>query len=442
MDTNSNETTLQQFIKKIDAKSCKIAIVGLGYVGLPLAVAFAETGLQVIGIDLDEQKVEQLNQGVSYVEDIDSAELVGLVEQGWLSATTQFEALAEVEAIIVCVPTPLSKTKDPDMTYIISATDQIARYIQPGQLIVLESTTYPGTTEEIIFPRIAKSGDTVGEDFFLAFSPERIDPGRTDYTIRTTPKVIGGVTPNCLTAAQALYNVAIDQVVPVSSPKAAEMVKLLENTFRAVNIGLVNEVALMCDKLGLNVWEIIDAASTKPYGFTPFYPGPGLGGHCIPIDPRYLSWKLQTLNYRARFIELAEDINFSMPHYVVSKVADALNEAGKPMKGSQVFMLGVAYKANIGDLRESPAIDIIELLLEKGVEVVYNDPYVQSFSLDERDFTSIPWENHLAGADCAIIITDHNLYDWPTIIRESPIIIDTRNALKDIDIDHTRLIRL
>ncbi|MCL4296071.1 MAG: nucleotide sugar dehydrogenase [Anaerolineae bacterium] len=433
---------LQRFIDKVNARESKVAIIGLGYVGLPLAVAFAENAIRVVGIDLDTCRVAQINEGCSYVEDVSAAQVADLVRRGHLRATAQFEVLAEIDAVIVCVPTPLSKTKDPDMSYIIAATDQIAQYVHSGQLIVLESTTYPGTTEEIILPRIVKNGYQVGEDFFLAFSPERIDPGRTDYTVRTTPKVIGGMTPDCLAATQALYSVAIDTIVPVSSPRAAEMVKLLENTFRAVNIGLVNEVALMCDKLGLDVWEIIDAASTKPYGFTSFYPGPGLGGHCIPIDPRYLSWKLQTLNYRARFIEVAEEVNFSMPQYVVTKVADALNEAGKPVKGSRIFVLGVAYKANIGDMRESPALDIIELLLHKGAEIAYNDPYVPSFSLNGHEFTSTDWENALAEFDCVVIVTNHSLYDWQAVGQKGRLVVDTRNALKGIQTPHHKTVRL
>ncbi|MBI1881778.1 MAG: nucleotide sugar dehydrogenase [Chloroflexi bacterium] len=434
--------TLQRFIDKVNTREVKVAIIGLGYVGLPLATAFAENEVRVIGIDLDAHKVAQINRGHSYVEDVAEDQLSHLVKKGHLCATTQFDVLAEVEAVIVCVPTPLSKTEDPDMSYIIAATDQIARYVHAGQLIVLESTTYPGTTEEIILPRIVKNGYEVGQDFFLAFSPERIDPGRTDYTVRTTPKVIGGMTPHCLTATQTLYGVAIDTIVPVSSPRAAEMVKLLENTFRAVNIGLVNEVALMCNKLGLNVWEIIDAAGTKPYGFTSFYPGPGLGGHCIPIDPRYLSWKLQTLNYRARFIEVAEEVNFSMPQYVVNKVADALNEASKPVKGSRIFILGVAYKANVGDMRESPALDIIELLLHKGAKIAYHDPYVPSFSLNDHEFASIDWESALATHDCVVIATNHSLYDWSAVAQKSQIVVDTRNALKSISSQHSRIIHL
>jgi UDP-N-acetyl-D-glucosamine dehydrogenase len=341
-------------LERIAHRQAQIGIVGLGYVGLPLAVAFAEKGFRVIGVDVVAEKVEMINRGVSYVEDVPDGVLRPFVEQGLLQATTDYGALAAVDAISICVPTPLRKTKDPDISYIIHAADEIARVGASGKLVILESTTYPGTTEEIILPRLVENGDTVGEDVFIAFSPERIDPGRTDYTVWTTPKVIGGMTPACVEIAEALYGHIVERPVMVSSPAAAEMVKLLENTFRAVNIALVNEVALMCDKLGLNVWEIVEAAATKPYGFMKFTPGPGVGGHCIPLDPHYLSWKLKTLNYNARFIELAGEINSHMPEYVVTKIADALNAERKAINGSAILILGVAYKPNIGDARESP----------------------------------------------------------------------------------------
>jgi UDP-N-acetyl-D-glucosamine dehydrogenase len=439
--TNSNQT-VQKFLDKVHTKEIKIAVIGLGYVGLPLAVAFAESGLKIVGIDLDYSKVDQINRGHSYVEDIESSLVAQLVETGKLSATHRFKAIATVDAIIVCVPTPLTKGKTPDMSSIIGAMEQISQFLQPGQLVVLESTTYPGTTEELILPELSKDGYKVGEDFYLAFSPERIDPGRKDYTMGTTPKVLGGITPQCLEVAKALYSKVIEHVVPVSSTRAAEMVKLLENTYRAVNIGLINEIAIICDKLKLDVWEVIDAASTKPYGFTPFYPGPGLGGHCIPIDPQYLAWKLHTLNYHFRFIEVAEAINFSMPQYVVTKVTNVLNEVKKSVNGSKILILGVAYKANIGDLRESPALDVIELLVEKGAEISYNDPYVPHFKLVDQEFTSVSWENNLSDFDCVVIITNHSLYDWERIAQESAIVIDTRNALKGISTDRTRIIRL
>jgi UDP-N-acetyl-D-glucosamine dehydrogenase len=438
----NSTATVQSFLQKVHTKEITIAVIGLGYVGLPLAVAFAESGLKIVGIDSDYYKVDQINRGQSYVEDIESSQVAQLVETGNLSATHRFRVLANVDAIIVCVPTPLTKGKTPDMSYITGVIEQISQFLQLGQLVVLESTTYPGTTEELILPQLAQDGYKVGEDFYLAFSPERIDPGRKDYTMRTTPKVLGGMTPQCLEVAKALYSTVIERVVPVSSTKAAEMVKLLENTYRAVNIGLINEIAIICDKLGLNVWEIIDAASTKPYGFTPFYPGPGLGGHCIPIDPQYLAWKLHTLNYNFRFIEVAEAINFSMPQYVIDKVTNALNEIRKSINGSKILILGVAYKANIGDLRESPALDAIELLVEKGAEISYNDPYVPHFKLAEREFISVPWENNLSDFDCVVIITNHALYDWERVAHESRIVIDTRNVLKDISDARARIVRL
>jgi len=342
----------EQLLARISNRTARVSVVGLGYVGLPLAVEFAKAGFRVVGLDVDEHKVEQLRAGQSYIPDVAQAELDALVAEGLLTATTDYSMLAEADAISICVPTPLRKSKDPDISYIVAAADGIACYSHPGQLVVLESTTYPGTTEEIILPRIRANGYKVGQDFFLAFSPERVDPGNKRYGTRNTPKIIGGVTPRCLEIACALYQTAVDTIVPVSSTRAAEMVKLLENTFRAVNIGLVNEIAIMCDKLGVDVWEVIEAARTKPFGFMPFYPGPGLGGHCIPIDPHYLSWKLKTLNYHARFIELAGEINSAMPLYVVSKVADALNELRKPLNGSQVLVLGVANKRDVKDVRE------------------------------------------------------------------------------------------
>jgi UDP-N-acetyl-D-glucosamine dehydrogenase len=418
-------------LEKIEKRQAKVGIVGLGYVGLPLAVAFAEAGFTVMGVDVDESKVTSLNAGESYIEDVASEAIRPLLQNGRFYASSDYATLADVDAISICVPTPLPKTKHPDVYYIIRATESIAQYGGTGKLIVLESTTYPGTTDEIILPRLVPNGDKVGEDFFLAFSPERIDPGRTDYVIRTTPKVIGGVTPACLEVAVSLYGTVVDQPVPVSSTATAEMVKLLENTFRAVNIGLVNEVALMCDKLGLNVWEVVQAAASKPYGFMPFYPGPGLGGHCIPIDPHYLSWKLKTLNYNARFIELAAEINSHMPDYVVSKVGDALNEDCKSIKGSKVLVLGVAYKPNVSDVRESPALDVIHLLLERGALVRYNDPFVpdlahEGFPLQSVDLTAVT----LQESDCVVIVTNHASYDWQMVAEHTAVIVDTRNALK------------
>ncbi len=427
----------EELLSKIKDRQAQLGIIGLGYVGLPLAVAFAEKGFRVRGIDIDPAKVNAINAGRSYVEDVPSEQLAPLVLSGLLQASTDYAELAHVDAISICVPTPLRKTKDPDISYIINAADKIANHGGSGKLIVLESTTYPGSTDEIILPRLTSNGDTVGEDFFLAFSPERVDPGRTDYNMETTPKVIGGVTPNCLEVALALYGEIVQQPVPVSSTSAAEMVKLLENTFRAVNIGLVNEVALMCDKLGLNVWEVIDAAKTKPYGFMPFYPGPGLGGHCIPIDPHYLSWKLRTLNYTARFIELASEVNGHMPEYVVSKVASALNNVSKAVNGSRILILGVAYKPNVSDIRESPALDVIHLLLERGAIVSYHDPHVPSVASDGISLDSVLLdEAALSAADCVVIVTNHDGYDWEWIAAKSQMIVDTRNAVGNSQFDH------
>lgn len=423
----------QQLLEKIAAREAVIGIVGLGYVGLPLAVAFAQEGFKVVGVDVDAGKVASLNRGESYVEDIPSSVLEPLVNDGLIRATTDYAAMATADAISICVPTPLRKTKDPDISYIVHAADCLATYMPPGQgqLIVLESTTYPGTTDEIVLPRFSQDGLEVGRDFFMAFSPERIDPGRTDYTVRTTPKVIGGVTSDCVEVAVALYGTVVDQPVPVSSTATAEMVKLLENTFRAVNIGLVNEVALMCDKLGLDVWEVVGAAATKPYGFMPFYPGPGLGGHCIPIDPHYLSWKLRTLNYTARFIELAAEVNSHMPDYVVGKVGDALNNERKPINGSRILVLGAAYKRDVGDVRESPALDVIHLLRERGADVAYNDPHIPTVRFDGYELSSVELSAEtVAAADCVVVVTDHAAYDWEWLADHAGLIVDTRNAVK------------
>ncbi|PDV99993.1 nucleotide sugar dehydrogenase [Candidatus Chloroploca asiatica] len=429
----SQTILLQAFLERVHRRDVSVAIIGLGYVGLPLAVVFAEAGLTVVGIDLDPRKVELLNAGESYIEDVPTSRLAPLVQAGRLRATTDVAVLAECDAVSICVPTPLRKTGDPDISYIVDATEQIARYLHRGMLVVLESTTYPGTTSEVILPRLSdhQDGLRVGEDFFLCFSPERVDPGRTDWTTRNTPKVMGGQTPACLEAGQALYGVAIETVVPVSSPAAAEMTKLLENTFRSVNIGLVNEVLLMCEKLGLDAWEVIEAAASKPFGFMKFTPGPGLGGHCIPIDPLYLSWKLRTLDYTARFIELASEINTGMPRYWVQKVQDALNEASKSLKGSNVLVVGIAYKKDVSDMRESPALDIIHLLQDKGASVTYHDPYVPDVDHDGITMTSVPnLHAALADADCAIIVTDHSTYDWPTIHATARVIVDTRRTLR------------
>ncbi len=422
----------EQLLKKVAERDARLAIIGMGYVGLPLAVVFAEAGFQVVGIDIDRRKVEALNAGQSYIEDIPSERLRPLVAEGLLTATTSFAVLRACDAVSICVPTPLNKTGDPDISYIADAAESIATHLRPGMLIVLESTTYPGTTTEVLLPRLSAGGEglRVGEEFFLCFSPERVDPGRKDWTTANTPKVMGGVTPACMEVGQALYGAAIERIVPVSSTEAAEMVKLLENTFRAVNIGLVNEVLLMCDKLGLDAWEVIEAAATKPFGFMKFTPGPGLGGHCIPIDPLYLSWKLKALKYNARFIELASEVNTGMPHYWVGKVQDALNDAGKAMKGSRVLVLGVAYKKDVSDLRESPALDIIHLLAAKGAQVSYHDPYVPSFSYDGVSLQAVKdLETALQYADCVVVATDHSVYDWAMVREGARLVVDTRRAV-------------
>lgn len=426
-----------RILSKIADREAVVGVVGLGYVGLPLAVAFAEAGFSVVGVDVDAEKVAALQAGESYVEDVPAAMLQPLVAQGLLRATTSYEALHEADAISICVPTPLRKTKDPDISYIIDATERIAALGARGKLVVLESTTYPGTTEEIILPKLSENGFEAGKDFFLAFSPERIDPGRTDHTIYTTPKVIGGLTEACTEVSLALYGTVVAEPVPVSSPATAEMVKLLENTFRAVNIALVNEVALMCDRLGLNVWEVVDAAATKPYGFMRFVPGPGVGGHCIPLDPHYLSWKLRTLNYTARFIELAAEVNSHMPEHVVAKIGDALNRERKAVNGSTVLVLGVSYKANVGDVRESPALDIIHLLQERGAHVCYHDPYVTDLSEEGVPLSSVALSDEaLSLADCVVVVTDHRHYDWQRVAGQSRLIVDTRNVMARIAGDH------
>ncbi len=416
--------------EKIADGSVQVATVGLGYVGLPLSVEFASAGLSVTGLDVNPEKVASILEGRSYVRDVPSDRIAELVRSGRLSATTDFSSLKDGDAIIICVPTPLSKTKDPDLSLVVNATSEISKRLRPGQLVILESTTYPGTTEELILPTLEESGLKVGEDFFLAFSPERVDPGNETWNTHNTPKIIGGTTPVCTEVAQALYSRAVKTVIPVSSTRTAEMVKLLENTFRSVNIGLVNEVALMCDRLGVDVWEVIDAAATKPFGFMPFYPGPGLGGHCIPIDPLYLSWKLKTLNYRARFIELAGEVNSSMPYYVVNKIQDAFNERTRSIKGSVILLLGMSYKKDIDDVRESPALDVLRILEKKGAEVIYHDPFVPELNLDGVKYQSKPLEEALETADCAVILTEHTCFDIENIIAKARLVVDTRNATR------------
>jgi UDP-N-acetyl-D-glucosamine dehydrogenase len=416
--------------EKIRTRTARVGIVGLGYVGLPLSVEFARSGFCVTGIDISDAKSTSVNAGNSYVGDVPDAVLRPLVESGKLRATTDFSIIRELDTINICVPTPLRKTKDPDMSFIVAACEEIAQHFHKGMLVILESTTYPGTTEELVLPMLAKSGLEVGQDFFLCFSPERVDPGNPQFQTANIPKVVGGCTPACTEMGRLFYSQALETVVPVRSTQVAEMVKLLENTFRMINIGLVNEIALMCDRMGINVWEVIDAAATKPFGFMPFYPGPGLGGHCIPIDPFYLSWKTKQAGIEARFIELAGYINGQMPHFVLSKIQDALNSVSKPLKGSRVHIMGVAYKRNIDDVRESPALDLLLLLQQRGTVVSFSDPHVQELRLDGAVLKAQP-EEAACEADCVVIVTDHAAFNYQRLVRTAQLIVDTRNALKN-----------
>jgi len=414
---------------RIADRTATVGVIGIGYVGLPLAVCFAEAGFRVIGVDLNSEKVDAINQGNSYVEDVASERLFPLVKAGRLAATTDYAVLDTCDAVSICVPTPLGKTGAPDVSYILQAAEAIAQHLHMGSLVTLESTTYPGTTTEVVLPCFQRYTPelTVGKDFFLCFSPERVDPGRIDWTTRNTPRVIGGVTPTCLKMGMALYGAAIETLVPVSSTEVAEMTKLLENTFRAVNIGLANEMLVICDRLGLDAWEVIEAAATKPFGFMKFVPGPGLGGHCIPVDPQYLAWKLRTLNYTVRFIDLATDVNTGMPDYWVRKLQDALNEVGKPVRDSRVLVIGVAYKKDVGDIRESPALDILVLLQEKGAVVSYHDPYVPVLSVGDLHMCAVSnLEEALREADCVLIAADHSCYDWSSVHATACLVVDTR----------------
>jgi UDP-N-acetyl-D-glucosamine dehydrogenase len=424
-----------ELITKIQRREARSGVVGLGYVGLPLAVEFARAGLTTTGIDLDARKVNEVNAGRSYIPDVPTADVAALAAAKKLSATTDFSVVRELDTVNICVPTPLRKTKDPDMSYVVSAAEQIAKHLHPGMLIVLESTTYPGTTAELLQPMFEASGLKAGKDFFLAFSPERVDPANEKFNTRNTPKVVGGITPDCTRVGEALYSVAVDTVVPVSSTQVAEMVKLLENTFRAVNIGLVNELALMCDQMGIDVWEVVNAAKTKPFGFMPFYPGPGLGGHCIPIDPFYLSWKARQSGFESRFIELAGHVNAGMPEYVVQKVADALNTQRKAINGSTILAVGIAYKKNIDDVRESPALDVMHLLHQRGAIIEYADPYVPALRAGQWnggfDLNSIEFDRErLDRYDCVVILTDHARFDLGRLGTEARLIVDTRNAIQ------------
>jgi UDP-N-acetyl-D-glucosamine dehydrogenase len=438
-------TTKETLIERIKSRQARTAVLGLGYVGLPLAVIFAEAGFNVLGIDPDKRKVDSVNQGVSYIQDVPTDQLARLVKSGHLQASTDFSALQEMEAVSICVPTPLRKTGDPDLSFIVSATEELARHMHAGMVVVLESSTYPGTTREILLPRLGtEKGLQVGQDFFLAFSPERVDPGREDWTTYNTPKVVGGITRDCSEVASAWYQQALKTVFTVSTAEAAEMAKLLENTFRMINIGLVNELAIMCERLGVDVWEVIEAAATKPFGFMKFTPGPGLGGHCIPIDPLYLSWKMKALNYNARFIELASEINTNMPRYTVNRVMDFLNDHGKALRGCTCLVLGAAYKPNIDDIRESPALDVIGLLKNKGAIVTYHDPYIPSLltHADEK-MESVPdLMAAVRAVDCVIIITNHKDYDYPSIVASANLIFDSRNALGNLGKDNPKVARL
>ncbi len=425
------ETTLDE---KIRNRTAKVGIVGLGYVGLPLAVEFAKAGFEVVGIDLSAPKVAKVNAGESYIADIHQDVFQGLVQSGKIRATTDFGGISQLDTVNICVPTPLRKTKDPDMSYIVSACQEIARYFHKGMLIILESTTYPGTTAELVLPMLEGADMEVGKDFFLCFSPERVDPGNPNFQTFNIPKVVGGSTPACTEMGALFYSQALEKVIPVSSTQVAEMVKLLENTFRMINIGLANEMAMMCGRMGINVWEVIEAAATKPFGFMPFYPGPGLGGHCIPIDPFYLSWKTKQAGIEARFIELAGYINGQMPMFVVDKVQDALNTHSKPVKGSRIHVLGVAYKKNIDDVRESPALDIIQLLALRGAKLSYSDPYIPHVKFDGLELCSDA--GAIAKADCVVIVTDHSGFDYKALAAAAPLIVDTRNALKGVVSDN------
>ena len=430
-------------IERLASDDAVVGVVGLGYVGLPLAVVLAESGYKVIGVDSDGTKADRLNLGQSYIEDIPDERLKPLVESGKLTAGTDYGQLAQADAVSICVPTPLRKTGDPDLTYILSAVEQLLPALHAGMVVVLESTTYPGTTREMVQPELEAGGFQVGEQLFLAFSPERVDPGRTDWTTENTPKVIGGITPACTAVAATYYRRALQQVVEVSSAEVAEMAKLLENTFRAVNIGMANEMALMCNRLGIDVWEVIEAAATKPFGFMKFTPGPGLGGHCIPIDPLYLSWKLKSVKYTARFIELASEINTNMPRYVVSRLQDALNDRERSLKGSKLLVLGVAYKPDVSDTRESPALDVIGLLQEKGAVVSYFDPHVPE--IEDEGWRLESEADVIAAAksaDGVVIVTDHSQIDYPAVVEAAAFVFDTRNAIRADQADRSKVVRL
>lgn len=438
------QSTFESLKQKIDRGEARMAVIGLGYVGLPLATVFAEAGFEVTGFDLAQSKNQKINQGQSYIPDISSERIQQLVKNRKLSATNDFNLLNDIDLVSICVPTPLRKTGDPDMSFIISAAENITPHLHRGMAIAFESSTYPGTTRELVLPKLtANSNLKVGEDFFLIFSPERIDPGRKDWTTKNTPKVVGGISPQCTEIGRRWYEKALDTVIPVSSPEVAEMAKLLENTFRMINIGMVNELAIMCNRLGVDVWEVIDAAATKPFGFMKFTPGPGLGGHCIPVDPHYLSWKLKTLHYTAKFIDLASEINTNMPRYTVGLVQDALNLHKKSLNGSNVLVLGVAYKPDVDDMRESPSLDVMHLLQQHGATIQYHDPYIPHLELDGRMMDCVSnLDRALSDADCVVILTNHSSYDAARLLKESKLLVDTRNALGDAGMNNPKVVRL
>jgi len=434
---------LTELADRIESRDARIGVIGLGYVGLPLAVEFAQAGFDVTGFDIDSSKVDSIEKGVSYIEDVPSADIKETQSAGRLHATSDFSELTRLDIINICVPTPLTRTKDPDVSHMASAVEEIRRRLRSGQLIILGSTTYPGTTQELFVPMLEESGLEVGEDFSLAFAPERIDPGNKEFTVRNVPKVVGGQTPLCTQLASQIFGTIFDDIVPVSSTQSAEMVKLLENTFRAINIGLANEIALMCQRLDLDVWEVIEAAATKPYGYMKFLPGPGLGGHCIPVDPSYLSWKMKSLNFPARFIDLATDINTRMPEHVCERIADLLNHDKKSVNGAKILILGVAYKSNVGDMRESPALDVMRILAEKGGDVSYADPHVASLDLEGVTYKDVGASDEtLAKADLVVILTDHKAFDYKSIVDNAKRVFDTRNATKDVTANREKITKL
>ncbi len=442
--THGRAAAAEKLIAKLRSRNASVAVIGLGYIGLPLACEFSLGGFRVQGIDVDPGRVAEIARGHSHVPDVPDLRLKSALSGGRLGATSDFAVIDGVDAVVICVPTPLRKTRDPDISYIVSALDAALPHLHAGMVLILESTTYPGTTEEIVQPKIESRGLRAGQDIFLAFSPERVDPGNPRFGIRNTPKIVGGITGDCGRVAEALYEQIVDRVIRVSDTRSAEMVKLLENTFRSVNIALVNEMAVMCDRLRLNVWEVIDAAASKPFGFMPFYPGPGLGGHCIPIDPHYLSWKLKTLNYHAKFIELAAEINGSMPQHVVARVTEALNEQRKSVRGARILILGAAYKRDVGDVRESPALDIIKLLADRGADIRYNDPYAGEIAIDggQAYHSESLDEDSLREADLVVIVTDHSSYDYEFIVKNARCVVDTRNATRDVRAGREKIRRL